>query len=318
MIVASQTPSPIVWDVLRGTQLFRLEGHTESVTAVTFSADGTLIATGGRHLEVKLWDAATGAILCSLEGHTNTPWGIYGVAFSPDNRLLASSSHDRTLRVWDVATCASVYVYEQPAASKGVAFSPDGIHCAATTHRVVGGTAVINIWDTRTFELINTIELAYDSRLGSLAYSADGTRILVAVLDAQFGVVVDVSTGDVLFESRHTDVVGAVAYSPDGTRFATASNDGTTWVYDATTYEQLFMLTNLSSGNSRATFSPDGTHLAVQGIDGITRIHYVLLPDLIAEAQSRLTRTWTEEECQRYLHTDTCPEGLAGPVLANP
>ena len=35
---------------------------------------------------------------------------------------------------------------------------------------------------------------------------------------------------------------------------------------------------------------------------------YVLdIDEPIAIAKSRLTRWWTVDECQKYLHTDTCP-----------
>ncbi len=52
---------------------------------------------------------------------------------------------------------------------------------------------------------------------------------------------------------------------------------------------------------------PDGKHLATENEDGTTRIYVLDINELIALAQSRLTRTWTVAECQRYLHTDTCP-----------
>jgi WD40 repeat protein len=48
-----------------------LEGHTDRVTSVAFSADGKQIASGSWDETVRLWDAATGQqVLPALEGHT--------------------------------------------------------------------------------------------------------------------------------------------------------------------------------------------------------------------------------------------------------
>jgi branched-chain amino acid transport system substrate-binding protein len=42
-------------------------------------------------------------------------------------------------------------------------------------------------------------------------------------------------------------------------------------------------------------------------------VYALPIQDLAAIAASRLTRTWTTEECEQFLHTDRCPEG--GPRL---
>jgi WD40 repeat protein len=55
--------------------------------------------------------------------------------------------------------------------------------------------------------------------------------------------------------------------------------------------------------------SPDGDYLATAGFDGTVRV-YVVAPDrLLALARSRLTRSFTLEECQTYLHLEECPAG---------
>jgi hypothetical protein len=41
--------------------------------------------------------------------------------------------------------------------------------------------------------------------------------------------------------------------------------------------------------------------------DQVVPIYELNLEDLIAIAQSRLTRGLTEEECQKYLHMEQCP-----------
>lgn len=44
-----------IWDTTTGETIVRLTGHTDSVAAVGFSADGQLVATGGMDGHVRLW-----------------------------------------------------------------------------------------------------------------------------------------------------------------------------------------------------------------------------------------------------------------------
>jgi hypothetical protein len=54
-------------------------------------------------------------------------------------------------------------------------------------------------------------------------------------------------------------------------------------------------------------FSPDGARLAYTAIDGTVRVLALDIEDLISLARSRLTRSWIREECETYLHRETCP-----------
>ncbi|QDT49024.1 translocation protein TolB [Symmachiella dynata] len=51
----------VIWDLNQGTKLHECTGgHLAAVTTVTFSPDGTRLATGGRGGQVTLWDVASG------------------------------------------------------------------------------------------------------------------------------------------------------------------------------------------------------------------------------------------------------------------
>jgi WD40 repeat protein len=54
-------------------------------------------------------------------------------------------------------------------------------------------------------------------------------------------------------------------------------------------------------------FSPDGTKLSTAGINPVVRTYPLDTENLIALARSRLTRGLTEQECQQFLHMETCP-----------
>ena len=88
-----------LWNVTTGQPLNTLEGHMSDVWSVTFSRDGSILASGSADGTIRLWDATTGQLKQTLEGHTND---VRNVAFSPDGLSLASGSLDRTIRLWDV------------------------------------------------------------------------------------------------------------------------------------------------------------------------------------------------------------------------
>jgi WD40 repeat protein len=98
--VLTWEPSEItVWDLDTGQAALTLRGHFDyDVRALTFSPDGSRLASAGGDGVLKLWEPATGQEILTLSGHRD--W-VNGVAFSPDGRYLASASSDGTVVVWD-------------------------------------------------------------------------------------------------------------------------------------------------------------------------------------------------------------------------
>jgi hypothetical protein len=67
---------------------------------VSWSPDGTLLATGSDDGKAKVWDAANGRELFTLNGHTSA---VLSVSWSLDGTRLATASADGTAKVWDAA-----------------------------------------------------------------------------------------------------------------------------------------------------------------------------------------------------------------------
>jgi hypothetical protein len=61
----------------------------------------------------------------------------------------------------------------------------------------------------------------------------------------------------------------------------------------------------------RIAYSPDGTRLVSAGRNPIARVYALQVDDLVAIAQSQVTRSLTTEECQKYLHDEVCPGSTA-------
>ena len=97
-------------------------------------------------------------------------------------------------------------------------------------------------------------------------------------------------------------VVSDVNFNPNGTRIAAACEDSTAHLLEVSSGQEMFALPGKYAG-----FSPDGRYLWTQTADGMTQGFYLDANDLVALAQQRLLRWWTPDECQKYLHTQTCP-----------
>jgi WD40 repeat protein len=89
-----------IFDAATRKEVLRFAGHTDRVSALAFSPDGKLLASGSLDKSVRLWDVAIGREIRVLRIEV----GIDSVAFSADGRKLTLRGTDKKPRVFDLAT----------------------------------------------------------------------------------------------------------------------------------------------------------------------------------------------------------------------
>lgn len=96
-----------IWDTRDWKQTIAWNAHDQQlpprrgVSAVSFSADGKYLVSGGLDGQVCVWAVATGRQLLELDGRGESTSGwITGVAVSPQNRLLAVTHFGGTATIW--------------------------------------------------------------------------------------------------------------------------------------------------------------------------------------------------------------------------
>ncbi len=325
-----------VWDVedpsagAFGQQLLVVgeADQAEGVRAVAFSPAGSQFVVGYAGGFARVYDAGTGKLLFTLQGHApgqsveTTFNGITGAAFSPDGALIATASDDLTAKIWDASTGRELFSLEGHDAA--LASNPpfDGVvqvafHPASPLVATAGADGTVRMWSTEDGRQIFE-QLAHpDSVVIDLAFSPDGERLATGAFDgaAKLWRIIEASSSDktafaveeLITLIGHTASVHGVAFTPDGNSLATASEDGTVRVWDANNGQELIALTDQPLGLHDVTISPDGKYLATAGRDGAVRLFVLSTNELISLAQSRVTRSLTDDECQRYLHLESCP-----------
>ncbi|KAA3663126.1 MAG: hypothetical protein DWQ04_11565, partial [Chloroflexi bacterium] len=240
--------------------------------------------------------------------------GIIRLDFSPDGNLLATAGADGYAKVWEVATGAQRYAWrvdprdsvfwtgdgEVPNGVESVKFSPNGRFLAASTDEADGDGGIIKIWELENGMEMTVVE---DSprRLLALAFSPDSKRV-ASVGSSGIIRVWDVTTGErVANLEGETTTINAVHFSADGSQLITGRRSTVIW-----DLESEEALVTLPQGLRPSALSLDGQYLATIGEQGI-HIYTLNFEELLAIAQSRVSRNLTEAECKEYLHVDACP-----------
>jgi WD40 repeat protein len=95
--------------------------------AITWSPDGTKIATGNTDGSIHIYNARSGQELSVFQGHTDA---VEAIAWSPDGSRLASASFDNTARIWNISTRQTINTLsitnDSGIVSSPVAWSPNG------------------------------------------------------------------------------------------------------------------------------------------------------------------------------------------------
>ncbi|HTM52779.1 MAG TPA: c-type cytochrome domain-containing protein [Pirellulales bacterium] len=218
--IVSAGADAIVWNTSSAWTLERTIGGTDNpelladrVTALAFTPDGKLLATGSgepsRGGELKLWNVADGSFARGIaDAHSDT---VFGLEFSPDGQFLASCAADRFVKVWNAATGAPARSFEGHTHHVlDVAWKADGKTLASC-----GADNVIKVWDFVTGDQKRTTA-PFGKEVTSLGFAGATQKVVATSGDKTVRLVnTDNGASERTFAGS-TDFMYSCALSPDG------------------------------------------------------------------------------------------------------
>jgi RNA polymerase sigma factor (sigma-70 family) len=273
-----------LWDVRTGKQVHLLRAQRFGQLGMNygyqaaFTPDGATLVSGGFDGVLQVWDVATGTERRRLEpdlparGPQRDNETITALAISPDGQTAAIQNFNKKIRLWDLA--GKQPVREAPVQPRWVAdlrFLADGKTLAwgGTSSGANPREEGVTYWDMATgrvrFQVIDK-----DGRLGALALSPDGGRLLTA------GPGNVLRVWDLAANRELQSVRGAsatywgVALSADGQTLAAGGTDGLVGVWDVATGKERLPHAEGGLGQVLAV-APDGKGVLTANADGKVR-----------------------------------------------
>lgn len=243
-------------------------GHYAAVTAVCWSPDGKLVATGSADKTVKLWRRSDGREIRTFHGCTSAASAI---TFNRQGSLLMSVDNKGVVTVWEVST-GEMKRQLQSADSRFTcaSFSPEGTRIATGSRK-----SYIEIWDLLTGNRISQLKPVpadlYSEKnfeyaeSASVMYSADGKYILAGSGD-QTAILWDAATGREIRKYKKvrswcTSCITEAAITSDNKYIISAYSDSVK-VFDRESGRIFKELYGQGGSFENLTVSPDGRYVA--------------------------------------------------------
>ena len=246
-----------IYDTETYKELALLTGHKFGVRSLSFSPDGSMLASADGNV-LHLWDVATG----TYEQIDGVKLGglITSAVFSPDGKTLAIGGSTTTLGLWNVEAGEFQQTLTRELGEvRKILFSPDGKTLVAE------GSRFVSLWDIETGDLKHTF-------VGSgISFSPDGKTLAYGGFDDSIKLR-DVETGtETQVGTEPTGGATYIVFSPDGgTLASTVRNNISLW--DVDTGEHLQTITAYIGVVESVVFSPDGQTLLSNADRGIIHL----------------------------------------------
>lgn len=103
-----------VWDIRKNEVLFKLKGHTDTITGLSLSPCGSFVLSNAMDNTCRIWDirpyCSTDRCKAILQGHShNFEKNLLRCAWSKDGNMVSAGSADRYVYIWDVNSKKILY-----------------------------------------------------------------------------------------------------------------------------------------------------------------------------------------------------------------
>lgn len=217
----------IVWEWKSETYVFKQQGHSYDISSISYSPDGSLLASGSNDGKIKLWDTANSTCIITFTEHISK---VSELKFAPNkNNVLISASYDGTVRAFDLIKYRNFRIMTTPTPAQlsclAVDFSGE-IICA-------GGMEPysIYVWALKSGDLIDILR-GHTGPISCLAFSTTKDLLVSGSWDKSVKMW-ELYAKKPQFETySNTSEVVSLDLSPDDKEVAVATLNGDICTWD--------------------------------------------------------------------------------------
>ena len=246
-----------------------LRAHTDRVTSIAASEDGSVVVSGSKDRTLVLWDFSNAA--AAKRAVIAVGGDVLSVAMNRSGTIIAAGRSDGTIDLLSPSTTEPILppLSGHGLEVTGLAFTPNGQSLVS-----VGRDASVRVWDTSTGDLLLEPMRGHKSWITCVAICPSGH--VIATGDDE-GTIIrwDTSTGKMLGEPlrwSNSDVT-CLSFSPCGYTIASSSGDGRIVQWDVLTGE-LAGSVPIQHGDwvTGITYCSGGREMVSSGADGKVQV----------------------------------------------
>jgi eukaryotic-like serine/threonine-protein kinase len=226
-VITPNEVTPATPITVNKTNALIFTGHLAPVNAVTWSPDGSLLASASDDKFVQIFDAVSGKRKLIYSDHTEE---VAAVAWSPNGNFIASAGQDRTAQIWNADNGSKLQVYTgHTDRINAVAWSNNGQSIASGSE-----DKTVQIWNVGNTKLLFNFH-GHTAGVLCVGWQPDNSSVASGSWD---GTLRDWATiqhgnhfnaGEQIFSygGHGKNEVNGLAWSPDGFYIASAGADQT-------------------------------------------------------------------------------------------
>ncbi len=256
------------------TTPIRLFGNYEiGVNLAIFNADSTRLFGATEGGAVYVWDVATEQIINKIPSNNfiSTPHPLNTQYFVTFNTSQTENQFLSEILIWDLKTNTSIQTtLNQEGRFQIAGFSNNGKYLVTIFGRIA------SVWDTKTGDLVNQIDMQELCCSENLIFSPDGESVVIVGVKSPAdnytrGVIWNYIENTVLIpDLRHRGLITSIEFSSDSNYLLSSGYDSLK-IWNLKT-DSLIIDTLEKYSGIKATFSPDGSYFAVSHNNGFNII----------------------------------------------
>nr|CAD2202339.1 unnamed protein product [Meloidogyne enterolobii] len=207
----------LVWEWQSESHILKQQSHSQTITAIAYSPDGSILATGAEDGKVKLWNCATSFCTVTFTEHET---GVTDICFTQNGKAVLSSSLEGSIRAHDLKRYRNFRTLVAPKQTQ--------LHllCADFSGDIVAAASrdlfEIYVWSFETSEVLDVLT-GHSNLINGLTYYEN--TLCTVSLDKTMKIWNIVDGGNCLETVNLLNEGLDVKYSPNGSLLAVLCYD---------------------------------------------------------------------------------------------